>query len=55
MKISGMKFDNDGYGVPNNIRWFAEGIKSGVKYNVVITNVKVNTTFKNYSYWFELK
>ncbi len=55
IKISGMKFDNDGYGVPNNIRWFAEGIKSGVKYDVVITNVKVNTTFKNYSYWFELK
>ena len=55
MKISDMKFDNDGHGVPNNIRWFAEGIKSGVKYDVVITNVKVNTTFKNYSYWFELK
>lgn len=55
MKITGMKFDNSGYGVPNNIRWFAEGIKAGVKYDVVITNVKIDTAFKNYSYWFELK
>lgn len=54
-KITGMQFDNEGYGVPNNIRWFAEGIKPGVKYNVVITNVKINNAFESYSYWFELK
>ncbi|MGI6393449.1 MAG: CAP domain-containing protein [bacterium] len=55
MKITGMKFDNEGYGIPNNIRWFAQGIESGVKYDVVITNVKVDAVFNNYSYWFELK
>jgi uncharacterized protein YkwD len=55
MKIKDMKFDNEGYGVPNNLRWFAEGIEKGVKYNVTVTNVGVNSAYKNYSYWFELK
>lgn len=55
MKIKEMKFDNEGYGVPNNLRWFTEGIEKGVKYNVTVTNVGINSAYKNYSYWFELK
>jgi len=55
MKINGIFFDNDGYGVPNNLRWFVSGIKKNVRYDVVITNVIVNSVSKDYSYWFELK
>lgn len=55
IKITGMKFDNEGYGVPNNMRWFAESLKSGTKYNVVIKNVLINNVSTDYSYWFELK
>lgn len=55
VKITGKVFDNDGYGVPNNLRWFAESIKPGVRYNISITGVIVNGIPKTYNYWFELK
>ena len=55
IKVSGTKSDNDGYGVPNNLRWYAESIEPGVRYNVAITNVLVNNIPKTFSYWFELK
>ncbi len=55
MKISGLNYDNQGYGVPNNIRWFAEDIQKNVRYDVVITNVIVNSVPRTYDYWFELK
>lgn len=55
LKITGKVFDNDGYGVPNNLRWFAESIEPGVRYNVSITGVIVNGIPKTYNYWFELK
>ncbi len=55
LKISGVANDNDGYGVPNNLRWFAEGVENNVRYDVVITNVLVNSVSRNYSYWFKLE
>jgi len=55
LTISGKAYDNDGYGVPNIIRWKVDSAQEGVKYNVVISNVRVNNIAKNYSYWFELK
>ena len=55
MKVKNIEFDTQGYGVPNNLRWYAEGIKSNVKYNVTISNVKVNNNPEFYQYWFELK
>jgi hypothetical protein len=47
--------DNDGYGVPNNIQWRADGLVNNTKYIVKINNVKVNGTDKNFEYWFKLK
>ena len=55
MKVKNIEFDTQGYGVPNNLRWYAEGIKPNVKYNVTISNVMVNNNSEFYQYWFELK
>ena len=56
MKVkSNWEFDNQYYGVPNNLRWYVEGIQPNVKYNVTISNVKVNNNSEFYQYWFELK
>jgi hypothetical protein len=55
LTISGRAFDNEGYGVPNIIRWKVDSVQVGVKYDVVISNVRVNNVPKTYTYWFELK
>ena len=55
MKVKNIEFDTDGYGVPNNLRWYAEGIKPNVKYNVTVSNVMINNNSEFYQYWFELK
>jgi len=55
IQISGRAFDNDGYGVPNILRWKVGEAKEGVRYEVVISGVRVNNVPKDYTYWFELK
>lgn len=55
LKVSGRAFDNEGYGVPNIIRWKVDSVEEGVKYNVVISNVRVNKVPRTYNYWFELR
>ena len=55
MKVKNILFDTDGYGVPNNIRWFTEEIKPNVRYNVTVSNIIVNNVSTLYQYWFELK
>lgn len=55
LRVSGRAFDNDGYGVPNIIRWKVDSVEEGVKYDVVITDVRVNNIPKTYNYWFELR
>ena len=55
MKVKNIEYDTEMYGVPNNLRWYAEGIKPNVKYNVTVSNVMVNNNPEFYQYWFELK
>ena len=55
MKVKNIEFDTEGYGVPNNLRWYAEGIKPNVKYSVTVSNIMVNNNPEFYQYWFELK
>ena len=55
VKVKNILFDTDGYGVPNNVRWFAEGIKPNTRYNVAISNIMVDNVSTLYQYWFELK
>lgn len=53
-QIKDLQFDNDGYGVPNNLRWRTTGVRTGLKYNVVIHNVIINNYSQDYIYWFQL-
>ena len=53
--VSGLQYDTDGIGVPNNISWLAEGIEYNKKYNVTVSNIMVNNVSTLYQYWFELK
>ncbi|MCX6153472.1 MAG: CAP domain-containing protein [Candidatus Kapabacteria bacterium] len=55
LSVSGIKYDNEGYGVPNSLQWLGgSSIQESVKYNVTIKNVIVNGISKNYSYWFKI-
>jgi hypothetical protein len=47
-------YDNGNYGMPNCLKWQFPQVQEHVKYDVEITNVNVNGTMKNYTYWFEL-
>lgn len=55
MKVKNIDYDTQGYGVPNNLRWYVEGIKPNVKYNVTVSNIMINDNPEFYQYWFELK
>ena len=55
IQVKDIDFDTDGYGVPNNLRWYAEGIKQNTKYEVAISNIMVDNVSTLYQYWFELK
>ena len=55
MKVKNIESDTDGYGVPNNLRWYVEGIKPNVKYNVTVSDIMINNNPEFYQYWFELK
>ena len=55
IKSGSLATDYSGSGVPNSLRWYAEGIKPNAKYNVTILNVFVNNNPESYQYWFELK
>lgn len=54
LAVSGVQYDNVGYAVPNNLRWFAQGVKAGVAYDVTVTGVKIDGIARNYDWWFEL-
>lgn len=47
-------FDNQGYGVPNCLKWKPSSLNPEMKYNVTITNVIINGQAREYSYWFRL-
>ena len=54
LQVNSIYYDNEGYGIPNNLQWKVNGIKYGIKYTVNIKNVKVFGINKNYEYWFNL-
>ena len=51
---SNVSFDNQGFGIANNIRWTATGLSAGKRYNVTVSNVGVSGTPRTYTYWFKL-
>lgn len=53
--VKGQKSDTEDMGISNNIRWFAEGIKTNTYYKVTVSNILINNVSTDYHYWFELK
>lgn len=54
MQVSEVFYDNEGYGVPNNLRWYTKSIETGVRYDVTVSDVNVEGVRKSFSYWFRL-
>nr|WP_269141211.1 CAP domain-containing protein [Sphingomonas sp. IC-56] len=54
LAVSNIAYDNDGYGLPNNLQWNVAGLAPNVTYDVTIGNVSVAGTPRNYSYYFRL-
>ncbi len=49
-----ISYANDGYGVPNVLKWNIPGLKKDEKYTVTIKNVDYKGTKKDFSYWFRV-
>jgi hypothetical protein len=54
LTVSRIRFDNDGFGLPNNLQWAVAGLTSNVIYDVTIDRVGVSGTLRTYSYFFRL-
>lgn len=53
--VTNLSFDNQNYGLPNNLQWKVTGLEYNKKYNVTISNVNVNGELKSYNYWFKIE
>jgi len=47
-------YDNEGYGVPNCLKWMPTVLNSEVKYEVTIKGVKIGSNTKDFTYWFKV-
>lgn len=54
LTVSNVSFDNEGYGLPNNLQWSVSGLTANTTYDVTISNVVVGGAARNYSYYFKL-
>jgi uncharacterized protein YkwD len=54
LTVSNVAFDNDGYGLPNNLQWKVTGLAANTIYDVTISNVNVGGATRSYSYYFRL-
>lgn len=54
MAISKQSFDNQGFGLPNNLQFAVAGLQAGVVYDVTITGVVANGATQSYSYYFRI-
>jgi uncharacterized protein YkwD len=54
LTVSNVSYDNDGYGLPNNLQWSVSGLTTNTIYDVTISNVTVSGAARNYSYYFRL-
>jgi len=52
--ISSTIHDNEGYGVPNCLKWMPTELNKEVKYTVKITGVKYSGQSNDFEYWFKL-
>jgi uncharacterized protein YkwD len=54
LTVSNISYDNEGYGLPNNIQWNVAGLAANTIYDVTISNVTVGGAARNYSYYFRI-
>lgn len=54
LPVSNISWDNEGYGLPNNLQWNVSGLAANTVYDVTIGNVSVGGTPRSYSYYFRL-
>ncbi|RYE01079.1 MAG: CAP domain-containing protein, partial [Sphingomonadales bacterium] len=54
MSVSKVSFDNEGYGLPNNLQFAVAGLTANTTYDVTISNVVVAGAARNYSYYFRI-
>lgn len=54
LTVSKVTFDNQGYGLPNNIQFAAAGLKHGVTYDVTVSGVTGQGTQPSYGYSFRI-
>ena len=54
LTVSKVAFDNDGYGLPNNLQFAVAGLTANTIYDVAINNVVVAGTPRNYAYYFRI-
>lgn len=52
LAVSNIRYDNLGYGLPNNIQFNVAGLQDNVSYEVTIANVLVVGVAKSYTYTF---
>ena len=54
LPVSNISWDNEGFGLPNNLQWSVAGVAPGTVYDVMIDRVNVGGTLRSYSYYFRL-
>ncbi|WP_066793372.1 CAP domain-containing protein [Sphingomonas soli] len=54
MSVSKIAFDNEGFGLPNNLQFAVAGLTANTIYDVTIGNVIVSGTARNYNYYFRI-
>ncbi|WP_425229491.1 CAP domain-containing protein [Sphingomonas sp.] len=54
LTVSNQTYDNQGYGLPNNLQFAVAGLRTGTYYDVTITGVVVSGATQSYSYYFRI-
>ena len=54
LTVSRIAFDNEGFGLPNNLQWAVAGLRTNTYYDVTIGNVNVGGAARTYTYFFRI-
>lgn len=54
VQFTDLSTNNEGFGVPNMLRWKITNLQKEKRYNVTVRNVDMNGTKKDFSYWFKV-
>lgn len=54
LPLRGLRYDNDYFGLPNNLQFRVAGLRPGVRYEVVVDGVNVAGTLRGFRYSFRV-